>query len=76
MAEDVSPYWNYRALSVRPEFIVCHEPVSALDVLPIPGADLKSDDGSSRTVWGLRICLLTHNLSVIKHISDNVQLCT
>ena len=59
-----------RALSVRPEFIVCDEPVSALDVsiqaqILNLMMDLQDD-------MGLTYMFVTHNLSVIKHISNNI----
>ena len=59
-----------RALSVRPEFIVCGEPVSALDVsIQAQILNLMMDLQDS---MGLTYMFVTHNLSVIKHISDNI----
>ena len=59
-----------RALSVRPEFIVCDEPVSALDVsIQAQILNLMMDLQDS---MGLTDMFVTHNLSVIKHISDNI----
>ena len=59
-----------RALSVRPEFIVCDEPVSALDVsIQAQILNLMMDLQDS---LGLTYMFVTHNLSVIKHISDNI----
>ena len=59
-----------RALSVRPEFIVCDEPVSALDVsIQAQILNLMMDFQDS---MGLTYMFVTHNLSVIKHISDNI----
>ena len=59
-----------RALSVRPEFIVCDEPVSALDVsIQAQILNLMMDLQDS---MGLKYMFVTHNLSVIKHISDNI----
>ena len=60
-----------RALSVRPEFIVCDEPVSALDVsIQAQILNLMMDLQDS---MGLTYMFVTHNLSVIKHISDNIS---
>ena len=59
-----------RALSVRPEFIVCDEPVSALDVsIQAQLLNLMMDLQDS---MGLTYMFVTHNSSVIKHISDNI----
>ena len=59
-----------RALSVRPEFIVCDEPISALDVsIQAQILNLMMDLQDS---MGLTYMFVTHNLSVIKHISDNI----
>ena len=59
-----------RALSVRPEFIVCDEPVSALYVsIQAQILNLMMDLQDS---MGLTYMFVTHNLSVIKHISDNI----
>ncbi|MBS6952807.1 MAG: ATP-binding cassette domain-containing protein [Enterocloster asparagiformis] len=59
-----------RALSVNPEFIVCDEPVSALDVsIQAQILNLMMD---LQDEMGLTYMFVTHNLSVIKHISNNI----
>lgn len=59
-----------RALSVDPEFIVCDEPVSALDVsIQAQILNLMMDLQEQR---GLTYMFVTHDLSVVKHISNNI----
>ena len=59
-----------RALSVNPKFIVCDEPVSALDVsIQAQVLNLLMDLQDER---GLTYMFITHNMSVVKHISDEI----
>ena len=60
-----------RALSLNPEFIVADEPISALDVsIQAQILNLMQDLQEERN---LTYMFITHNMSVVKHISDNIM---
>ena len=59
-----------RALAVKPDFIICDEPISALDVsIQAQVVNMLED---LQNELGLTYLFIAHDLSMVKHISDRI----
>ena len=59
-----------RALALSPEFIICDEPIAALDVsIQAQVVNLLED---LQEEYGLTYLFISHDLSMIRHIADRV----
>ncbi|HEY6077773.1 MAG TPA: ABC transporter ATP-binding protein [Polyangiaceae bacterium] len=59
-----------RALALNPDFIVCDEAVSALDISI--QAQILNLLGDLQEEYGLTYLFISHNLNVVKHVADRI----
>ena len=59
-----------RALMLQPEFVVCDEPVSSLDVSV--QAQILNLLETMKARYGLTLIFISHDLSVIRHVADRI----
>ena len=59
-----------RALALQPQFIMCDEPISALDVSIQAQIINLLDDLEQK--FGVSYLFISHDLSVVRHLSDRV----
>ena len=62
--------WIARGLVLNPEFIICDEPVSALDVSI--RAQILNLLEEMKARYGLTLLFIAHDLAVVKEVSDRV----